>query len=138
FCCWKACRGVRLEASRLAAADRAVRDWRRHAILPLRALRRRLKADPIGMARPDVERLRRRVARVELEAARLAQRRRALLEEGDADGGEPERLAAANLDTYLAYARMRPGRGDRRALAVLSAACARNRRARGPAPRPSA
>src|SRR3954453_14941246 len=65
FALWVgAVRGVRLDSGALAAAEAAIGGLRGDVIEPLRAQRRRLKADPD----PDLRELRRKVLGAELAA----------------------------------------------------------------------
>jgi uncharacterized protein (TIGR02444 family) len=99
FALWAgAVRGVRLDAAALAAAEAAIGGLRGDIIEPLRALRRRLKADPD----PDLRELRRKILGTELTAERRVQHRLAAMLDG-VDWTEPDRLATAeaNLAFYV-------------------------------------
>jgi uncharacterized protein (TIGR02444 family) len=89
--------GVRLDAAALAAAESAIGGLRRDVVEPLRALRRRLKAEPEA----DVRDLRRKILGLELAAERRVQQR---LAQGVAAVAGTNRLAVAeaNLALYLA------------------------------------
>ena len=99
FALWAgAVRGIRLDTAALAAAEAAIAGLRRDTVEPLRALRRRLKADPD----PDLRDLRRKILAVEFAAERRVQHRLAAMLDG-IDRTEPDRLAmaGANLALYL-------------------------------------
>ena len=97
FCLWAgAVRGLRLDTAMLATAETAVADLRRELVEPLRALRRRLKADPAA----DVQALRRQVLVLELVAERRVQYRLAA-QTVPAAAAEPIAAANANLALYL-------------------------------------
>jgi uncharacterized protein (TIGR02444 family) len=100
FALWAgAVRRVALDAAALAAAEAAIGGLRGDVIEPLRALRRRLKAD----SDPDLRELRRKILAAELAAERRVQRRLAAMLDG-VDRTEPDRVATAeaNLALYLA------------------------------------
>jgi uncharacterized protein (TIGR02444 family) len=99
FALWAgAVRGVALDAAALAAAEAASAGLRRETVQPLRALRRRLKADPD----PDIRGFRQKILALELAAERRVQRRLAA-ELAGAERAEADRLATAeaNLALYL-------------------------------------
>ena len=93
-------RGVRLDASAVAALDAAVRDWRDDVVVPLRRVRRRLKTEE-----GDAQALRTTIKGAELTAERLEQQvlaaRLAPLPDTPAPA-EAQAAAAANLAHYLA------------------------------------
>jgi uncharacterized protein (TIGR02444 family) len=78
----------------LAAARRAAGPIRRRIVMPLRALRRRLRSDPD----PAVQSLRERVKALELEAERIAQSRLAALAAPPLSAGATARRAAAQAN----------------------------------------
>jgi uncharacterized protein (TIGR02444 family) len=78
----------------LAAARRAAGPIRRGIVMPLRALRRRLRSDPD----PAVQSLRERVKALELEAERIAQSRLAALAAPPLSAGAAARRAAAQAN----------------------------------------
>jgi uncharacterized protein (TIGR02444 family) len=92
--------GRRLAAAELAAAEAAITTIASAGVVPLRRLRRQLKA----AADPDLQALRRRIAGLEIVAERRVQYRLAALFSG-APGAQPagDRLSAAeaNLALYL-------------------------------------
>jgi len=98
FALWAgAVHGVRLDAAALAVADAAIDGLRRDIVEPLRALRRRLKAD----READIQDLRRKILVLELAAERRVQQRLAL-GVGVVPGTNRLAVAEANLALYLA------------------------------------
>ena len=89
----------RLDASRLGAAERAVHAIEIKLIRPLRALRRWLKSLPD----PDIQALRERIKRIEIDAEKLAQTRLGALAGAVSGADQSDRLAdaEANLLGYL-------------------------------------
>jgi len=97
FALWcGASRAVRLDAERLAAAT-AASVAIKEAVEPLRGLRRRLKGAELG----DGDRLRQRVAVLEVAAEREAQRCLAAAAAGWSALPEPDRFAAASANLSL-------------------------------------
>jgi len=93
-----------LDAAALAGADAAVAAIRAEMILPLRALRRRLKPNPAE----DVQRLRNSIKQLEIEAEKMAQDRLAMIAPLASAGLRPaERFAAARAN-LARYARSEP------------------------------
>ena len=90
-------RGRRLDAAGLARAREAVQKLDQSMVLPLRNLRRRLKAD----RDPDIQALYRRLLALELAAERRIQARLAATVAGRAGSGSRLALAAANLRLIL-------------------------------------
>jgi uncharacterized protein (TIGR02444 family) len=66
-------RGIVLSARDLQEADAAVQAWRQEIVLPLRAIRRRLKEGPEPAPGPDAEALRTKVKGAELVAEQIEQ-----------------------------------------------------------------
>jgi uncharacterized protein (TIGR02444 family) len=98
FALWAgAVHGIRLDPAALGAAEGAIGGLRRDIVEPLRALRRRLKAD----READIQDLRRKILVLELAAERRVQQR---LSQGVGSVPGANRLAAAeaNLALYLA------------------------------------
>jgi uncharacterized protein (TIGR02444 family) len=93
-----ASQGRRLTADELAAAGAAIAPFAGAAVAPLRRLRRQLKP----ASDPDLQALRRRVARLEIEAERRVQYRLAA-QFGGASGAPPEgdRLAIVHANLAL-------------------------------------
>jgi len=60
-----------LEHSDLENLDDAIADWRRDVIMPLRSLRRRLKAGPHPAPSPQTDAVRRRIQAAEIDAEQI-------------------------------------------------------------------
>lgn len=101
FALWLASRGRRISPADIAAAEAAVGDWRREAVVPLRGVRRFLKEAPAAIDPAGAAALRARVKAAELEAERLQQEALfALRAAGNWGAPEPDLHAAAraNID----------------------------------------
>lgn len=66
-------RGLALETSDIAEMDRAVAEWRREIVLPLRSIRRRMKSGPDPAPSEITERLRDQIKRAEISAEQIEQ-----------------------------------------------------------------
>ena len=130
FCCWLGVSGrPTLTAERLRAILKASDPWQAEVVRPLRAIRKLLKALPLGDgplagALPEtVDSVRRRVADAELAAEHAEQLKLAGLYAPPADRDRPleKRLAAAvgNLGVYALCLGVTPDEHDRRAVAAL-------------------
>jgi uncharacterized protein (TIGR02444 family) len=73
FLLWHAAQNRRLSAADIAALERKIGTWRDTTVIPLRTLRRALKAPPALVASETAEAFRTRIKAVELEAERLQQ-----------------------------------------------------------------
>jgi len=74
YCCWLGAEGCRtLDADRLRRASAEVERWHREVVRSLRAVRKRLKANPEPASGEQAARLRRSIGAVELEAERIEQ-----------------------------------------------------------------
>jgi uncharacterized protein (TIGR02444 family) len=123
LCCWLASRGIEAEREWLKAAIAAVGPWHRQVVRPLRAMRRRLKAELAGACAGSVPSrwpeltagLRQRVLALEIDGERLEQLlladRAAGLRATAAPGAD---LAFRNLRRYRRFTRE-----DRPALQAL-------------------
>lgn len=65
--------GFALTADAMAEARRAVADWHRDIVVPLRTVRRRLKTGPAPAPNEATDTLRKRVQAIEIEAERIEQ-----------------------------------------------------------------
>jgi uncharacterized protein (TIGR02444 family) len=94
FAAWAgvAC-GVALSAERLAAVDSAIAAWRQEVVRPLRAVRRRVKAEDDALYQ--------RMKAVELEAERIQQDRLFALGGLTPQPGGDARVALANMTLLL-------------------------------------
>jgi uncharacterized protein (TIGR02444 family) len=104
FAIWAAQSGAELGPQDFERLDGAVAPWRTGVVEPIRAIRRRLKADPHGAAPELAEACRQALLKAELEAERAAQEllARALPLPAAAEALERER-ARLNLEAYLAW-----------------------------------
>jgi uncharacterized protein (TIGR02444 family) len=96
----------RLNRDDVARIDAIVAAWRELAVLPLRALRRRLKTGMAPFPAQDTESLRSAVKRIELDAERIEQEaleRLAPPPSLGATAAAPDIAARANLAAYGAF-----------------------------------
>jgi uncharacterized protein (TIGR02444 family) len=101
FLLWLAAGGRQLSMDNVKELDAAVRDWRELTIIPIRDIRRKLKAAPTLVEAGKQEAFRTKIKTVELEAERL-QQEALYRESGSAPRGseEPPAAARANLAAY--------------------------------------
>lgn len=101
FALWHGLSGRgRLDDERLAVADQAVRPIQTEIVMPLRALRRRLRT----ALDADIQRLREAIKGLELDAEKIAQARLAGCAAPPATDVDPaERLAAARANLILSF-----------------------------------
>lgn len=107
LCCWVGGHGVRLSAEAIGILDQAVSPWRETVLIPLRALRRRMKS-PIGGIVPQTSSAcREDIKASELSAEFLAQDHMiAVLETVTGkDGRQADRagVVRGNLLRYLGF-----------------------------------
>jgi uncharacterized protein (TIGR02444 family) len=123
LCCWLASRGIEAQRKWLKATVATVETWQAEVVRPLRAVRRRLKADPaepppggIGARWPELTaRLQQRVLALEIDGERLEQLLLAELAAGLGATVAPGiDLASRNLYRYRRFTRE-----DRPALEAL-------------------
>jgi uncharacterized protein (TIGR02444 family) len=115
FCAWAgARRGMALAPADVAEAAMLVQDWREEVVVPLRALRRRLKPRPEA----PVKALRQRVAALELEAEQLQQAMLFRRAAGWPAAAPGHGLALRNLHALLAWSGA--GQGAAAAIALLA------------------
>ncbi|MDZ7901762.1 MAG: TIGR02444 family protein [Rheinheimera sp.] len=79
WCAWLERRGLILDEVRLGNAQKRIRAWDEHYVIPLRHLRRRMKAE-FGVADAAIEQLRTHIKQAEL----LAEKQLQLLLEAEA------------------------------------------------------
>ena len=72
WCLWLGQRGLTLDAARLRSAQKRIHAWDEHYVVPLRQLRRRIKAE-FGMADPGIEQVRSQIKQAELLAEKQLQ-----------------------------------------------------------------
>jgi uncharacterized protein (TIGR02444 family) len=101
FLLWLAAGGRQLSMDNIKELDAAVRDWRKLTIIPIRDIRRKLKAAPTIVEAGEQEAFRTRIKALELEAERL-QQEALYRRSGSAPRGseEPPAAARANLAAY--------------------------------------
>ena len=102
FLLFIATQGRGLTQADVAEINAAMEDWRREAVVPLRAVRRFLRAPPAAIDAAQAAALRERIKAVELEAERLEQEALYALRPM-ADWGQAGGKAAA-VDNVAAYA----------------------------------
>jgi uncharacterized protein (TIGR02444 family) len=103
---WSAARCRALAADEVRALDAKLAGWRDTAVVPLRTLRRALKAAAPLVASDAAERFRTRIKAVELEAERLQQEAMYALDGAVrfAKADTPAAAARANVAAYQAVA----------------------------------
>ena len=98
FCSWRAWQGIALERADLQAIDEGIADWREDVVLPIRALRQRLKDYP------GVDSSRMLIKQAELEAERAQQQRMYQLSQGQqADTDADRDVLEYNLQQFAAF-----------------------------------
>lgn len=124
FALWAARNGVALGAADFARLDAAVAPWRASVVEPIRALRRRLKAETLDADPGLAEACRQALLKAELEAERAAQEllARTLAVEAAATGEMDRNRARANLENYLAWLGLDSAIARQLAATILAAA----------------
>jgi uncharacterized protein (TIGR02444 family) len=102
FLLWLAANGRQLSVDKIKELDQAVHSWRDLTIIPIREIRRRLKAAPTLVEAGKQEALRTKVKAIELEAERLQQEALYARSRTGPRGSEapPPAAARANLAAY--------------------------------------
>jgi uncharacterized protein (TIGR02444 family) len=103
FLLWHAAQRRRLAAAEVAALERKIAAWREQTVIPLRAIRRALKAPPALVEAGTAEAFRTRIKAVELEAERLQQEAMHDLVRGGLLGAEAPSVAEAARANVTAY-----------------------------------
>jgi uncharacterized protein (TIGR02444 family) len=103
---WSASRRRAVSAEEVDALDRKLAGWRDTAVIPLRNLRRALKAAPPLLEPTAAERYRNKIKGVELEAERLQQEAMFALDDTVhfSTVADPAEAARANVAAYQAIA----------------------------------
>ncbi|HEX7762612.1 MAG TPA: TIGR02444 family protein [Cellvibrio sp.] len=118
WCVWLECKGLALDDAHLHEAQRRIRGWDQHYVVPLRHLRRRMKAE-FGTQDAAVETVRKHIQQAELAAEKELQMRlqrvtQHWLEQGNAS--ESAAMASGfkgeNLRRYLDQAGVNCGAID--------------------------
>jgi uncharacterized protein (TIGR02444 family) len=102
FLLWLAANGRQLSLDNIKELDQAVLTWRDLTIIPIREIRRKLKAAPTLVDAGKQEALRTKVKAIELEAERLQQEALYARSRSGPRGGaaRPPAAARANLAAY--------------------------------------
>jgi len=103
WCIWLEQQGITLDAARLRSAQKRIHSWDEHYVLPLRQLRRRMKAE-FGAADAGVEQVRSQIKQAELLAEKQLQHwLEALVQAWDDTGiaSTTHPAAGDNLRVYL-------------------------------------
>lgn len=74
WCVWLECQGLNLDDAHLHEAQRRIRGWDQHYVVPLRHLRQRMKAE-FGIQDAAIETVRRHIKQAELAAEQQLQLR---------------------------------------------------------------
>lgn len=121
WCVWLECKGLALDTTRLQDAEQRIRGWDHHYVVPLRHLRRRLKAE-FGTGDTAIDALRKQIQQAELAAEQQVQwQLQALtqqwMEQTQAGGAahtvvEPGAMDGKNLRRYLDNAGVNRGAID--------------------------
>jgi len=105
FLLWNATQNRALDHTAVAELDRMIGAWRDATVIPLREIRRTLKAPPPVMAPAAAEGFRTRIKAVELEAERLQQEALYELARSSRLGqpsASPAKAAQTSIDGYQA------------------------------------
>ncbi len=109
FLLWNATQSRQFNNAEVAAIEHTIGPWRDMAVVPLRTVRRALKAPPTVMASHDAEAFRTRIKAVELEAERLQQEAMyRLVQSGPAGSPSQSQTEAARASVAAYQALLRP------------------------------
>jgi uncharacterized protein (TIGR02444 family) len=102
FLLWLAANGRQLSLDNIKELDQAVRTWRDLTVIPIREIRRKLKAAPTLVVAGKQEAFRTKVKAIELEAERLQQEALYARSRSGSRGStaRPPAAARANLAAY--------------------------------------
>jgi uncharacterized protein (TIGR02444 family) len=100
---WNATQGRAFNAADITEIEHRIGPWREMAVIPIRDIRRALKAPPPAMAPEAAEGLRTRIKAAELEAERLQQEALYGLAESSRLGGPAPSKAEAARDSVSSY-----------------------------------
>jgi uncharacterized protein (TIGR02444 family) len=100
---WNATQGRAFNAADITEIEHRIGPWREMAVIPIRNIRRALKAPPPAMAPEAAESLRSRIKAVELEAERLQQEALYGLAETSRLGRPAPSKAEAARDSVSSY-----------------------------------
>jgi uncharacterized protein (TIGR02444 family) len=124
LCCWLASRGERIDSGEIDVVLARTTEWQSTVVVPLRGIRRHMKAGVRPVPIKDSEVLRARLKTLELEAERIEQQQ---LEsavfhgmELASDGSDHSVLAITNLTAYFSVLQIEPSKKDVQDLKTLS------------------
>lgn len=124
LCCWLASRSERIDSGGIDMVLAQTTEWQSTVVVPLRGIRRHMKAGVRPVPIKDSEVLRARIKTLELEAERIEQKQlEAVVLHGmdlASDGGDRSLLAMTNLGAYFSALQIEPGKKDVQALKILS------------------
>lgn len=122
FCLWRGSVSARPIGEHMPALADCAREWRETVVLPLRAARRRLKAEADASSRPEARALYRNVLAAEIDCEHaelliLAERADALC--GAMESGDPAAVMAKNLASFFEASGVKPAAPDAPAIAAI-------------------
>ena len=124
LCCWLASRGERIDSLEIDVVLARTTEWQSTVVVPLRGIRRHMKAGVRPVPIKDSEVLRARIKTLELEAERIEQQHlESAVLHGMAltsDGSDRSVLAMTNLAAYFSALQIEPGREDAENLKTLA------------------
>jgi uncharacterized protein (TIGR02444 family) len=103
FLLWHSAKGRTLSRVEIESLERRIGPWREQTVVPLRAIRRALKAPPALVEAGTAEAFRTRIKAVELEAERLQQEAMYGLAAAGLLGKEAASPAQAARESIIAY-----------------------------------
>lgn len=102
WCAWLDARGLMLDATRLHNAQKRIRAWDEHYVIPLRQLRRRMKVE-FGSADDGIEAVRECIKQAELLAEKQLQSWLEAIVPGWSDNGESSTNLPADWSNVRFY-----------------------------------
>jgi uncharacterized protein (TIGR02444 family) len=122
FCLWRGSADAKPLGENMRALSDMAREWRDAVVLPLRAARRRLKAEATASSRPETKTLHQTVLAAEIdcehaELLMLADRAETLC--GPPDGGGSAAVMAGNLAGFFEASGIKPAAQDAVAIAAI-------------------
>ncbi len=125
YCCWMGKQGYLLAPQDLERQIQAVEHWQSEVVMPLRAIRRRMKSAIVGFSMQRSEPLRQAIQQVEIEAERLEQLRLAEFSAQTKAATAGVAVTVRNLETYLGVCNVSRSKEIDARLQVLADACHR-------------
>jgi uncharacterized protein (TIGR02444 family) len=126
LCCWAASRGRALAAADLDAVVAVAEPWQTEVVVPLRALRRRLKGGFPPLPPDRVETYRKGFSDLEIEGEHIAQEAMERVIDTlpkSAPARADAALTVANLRAYLAHQQKEIGPAESKALNTILQGC---------------